>query len=125
MPVGGKIFVVLSKTSPVRDYFLKASVNAVRKHRGEPEFDAMDFLTPVRRKLEVRRMVNSSGLNERPSRTSRRGVTVLYQGSTGMPPRVGCLRRLGFRVPAGLECRVPDGSAAALPPMRRTVDPEG
>ena len=25
-------------------YFMKASVNAVRKHRGEPEMDAVDFL---------------------------------------------------------------------------------
>ena len=28
-------------------YFLKAAVNAVRKHRGEPELDAMDFLKLV------------------------------------------------------------------------------
>src|SRR5690606_13538506 len=29
-------------------YFLKAAVNAVRRHRGEPELDAMDFLTRVK-----------------------------------------------------------------------------
>src|SRR6202011_4691117 len=29
-------------------YFLKAAVNAVRKHRGQPELDAMEFMTYVR-----------------------------------------------------------------------------
>ena len=32
-------------------YFLKAALNAVRKHRGLPELDAMDFLTWLRAKL--------------------------------------------------------------------------
>src|SRR3569833_2751974 len=31
-------------------YFLKAAVNAVRKHKGEPELDAMDFLALVKEK---------------------------------------------------------------------------
>jgi Fe-S cluster assembly ATP-binding protein len=31
-------------------YFLKASVNAVRSHRGEPELDAMEFLELVKEK---------------------------------------------------------------------------
>ena len=34
-------------------YFLKAALNAVRKHRGEPELDAIDFLAYVREKLKV------------------------------------------------------------------------
>src|SRR5207302_6043306 len=29
-------------------YFLRAAVNAIRKHRGEEEIDAMDFLTLVK-----------------------------------------------------------------------------
>ena len=33
-------------------YFLKASLNAIRGHRGEPELDAMDFLTLVREKMK-------------------------------------------------------------------------
>lgn len=37
-------------------YFLKAALNAVRKHRGEPELDAMDFLALVKEKLEVLHM---------------------------------------------------------------------
>ncbi|MGI8906673.1 MAG: Fe-S cluster assembly ATPase SufC [Candidatus Sumerlaeaceae bacterium] len=34
-------------------YFLKAAVNAVRKYRGEPELDAMDFLQVVRKNLKI------------------------------------------------------------------------
>jgi Fe-S cluster assembly ATP-binding protein len=34
-------------------YFLKAALNAVRKHRGEEELDAMDFLELVREKARL------------------------------------------------------------------------
>jgi Fe-S cluster assembly ATP-binding protein len=34
-------------------YFLKAAVNAIRKHRGLDELDAMDFLALVKQKLKV------------------------------------------------------------------------
>jgi Fe-S cluster assembly ATP-binding protein len=34
-------------------YFLKAALNAVRKHRGLPELDAIDFLALVREKTKV------------------------------------------------------------------------
>jgi Fe-S cluster assembly ATP-binding protein len=37
-------------------YFLKAAVNAVRKHRGEAELDAMDFLKLVKDKMRLLRM---------------------------------------------------------------------
>ena len=37
-------------------YLLKASVNAVRRHRGLPELDAMDFLTLVREKMKLVKM---------------------------------------------------------------------
>jgi Fe-S cluster assembly ATP-binding protein len=37
-------------------YFMKAAVNAVRKHRGEEELDAIDFLDLVRKKLELVQM---------------------------------------------------------------------
>lgn len=37
-------------------YLLKAALNAVRKHRGEPELDAMDFLALVKEKLALMRM---------------------------------------------------------------------
>ena len=34
-------------------YFLKAALNAVRKHRGEPELDAMDFMALVRERMKL------------------------------------------------------------------------
>src|SRR6478735_10883357 len=34
-------------------YFLKAAVNAVRKHRGLPEYDAMEFLALVKEKARL------------------------------------------------------------------------
>lgn len=40
-------------------YFLKAAVNAMRRHRGLPELDAMDFLTLIRNKLKLMAMDES------------------------------------------------------------------
>jgi len=37
-------------------YFLKAAVNAVRKHRGQPELDAINFLKIIRSKMELLKM---------------------------------------------------------------------
>ncbi len=37
-------------------YFLRASVNAVRKHRGEPELDAASFLKVVKQKMKILHM---------------------------------------------------------------------
>jgi Fe-S cluster assembly ATP-binding protein len=34
-------------------YFLRAALNAIRKHRGQEELDAMDFLTLVKEKMNV------------------------------------------------------------------------
>jgi Fe-S cluster assembly ATP-binding protein len=34
-------------------YFLRAAVNAIRKHRGQEELDAMDFLKLVKQKLKI------------------------------------------------------------------------
>ncbi|HET7624255.1 MAG TPA: Fe-S cluster assembly ATPase SufC [Verrucomicrobiae bacterium] len=34
-------------------YFLKAALNEIRKHKGQPELDAMDFLTLVREKMKL------------------------------------------------------------------------
>ena len=52
-------------------YFLKAAVNALRRHRGQPEFDAMDFLALVREKIEVLHMDES---------LLKRGVNVGFSG---------------------------------------------
>ena len=35
------------------NYFLKASVNAIRAHRGEPELDAMEFISLSQEKMKV------------------------------------------------------------------------
>jgi len=40
-------------------YFLRAGLNEVRKHRGEPELDAIDFLSLIREKLELVEMDES------------------------------------------------------------------
>jgi Fe-S cluster assembly ATP-binding protein len=40
-------------------YFLKAALNAVRKHRGETDIDAMQFLTLVREKMKMVKMDES------------------------------------------------------------------
>jgi len=40
-------------------YFLKAALNAVRTHRGEPELDAMDFLALVKSKTKLLKMDDS------------------------------------------------------------------
>ncbi len=45
-------------------YFLKAALNAIRKHRGEPEIDAMDFLGYVRDKMKLVQM--EEALLQRP-----------------------------------------------------------
>jgi Fe-S cluster assembly ATP-binding protein len=45
-------------------YFLKAALNAVRKHRGEPELDAMDFMALVRDRMKLLDM--DAGLMSRP-----------------------------------------------------------
>jgi Fe-S cluster assembly ATP-binding protein len=40
-------------------YFLKAALNAVRKHRGLQEMDALEFLTLVRQKMKLVQMEDS------------------------------------------------------------------
>ena len=37
-------------------YLLKAALNEVRKHRGEPELDAMDFMTLIRERMQLLEM---------------------------------------------------------------------
>jgi Fe-S cluster assembly ATP-binding protein len=48
-------------------YFLKSAVNAVRKHRGEPELDAFEFLALAREKMKLVEMdekLMSRSINE-------------------------------------------------------------
>ncbi len=52
-------------------YFLKAALNAVRKGAGQPELDAMDFLTLVRDKMTAMKM--DQALLNRPVNTGFSG----------------------------------------------------
>ncbi len=52
-------------------YFLRAAVNAARKHRGETELDAMDFLELIRGKAELMQM--DPALLNRPVNTGFSG----------------------------------------------------
>ncbi len=52
-------------------YFLKAAVNAIRKHRGEEELDAVDFLQLVKEKMKLVEM--DQGLLNRPVNTGFSG----------------------------------------------------
>jgi Fe-S cluster assembly ATP-binding protein len=52
-------------------YFLKAALNTVRKHRGLPELDAMDFLNLVREKMKLMEMEQT--LLNRPVNTGFSG----------------------------------------------------
>ena len=45
-------------------YFLKAALNAVRTHRGQPELDAMEFMALVKDKAKLLEM--DAGLLSRP-----------------------------------------------------------
>ena len=48
-------------------YFLKAALNAMRKHRGQPELDAMEFMQLVQEKaklLEIDQAMLSRAVNE-------------------------------------------------------------
>ena len=48
-------------------YLLKACINALKKHRGEPEVDAFEFLNLVREKMQLMQMDESflnRGVNE-------------------------------------------------------------
>ncbi|MGH8178565.1 MAG: Fe-S cluster assembly ATPase SufC [Steroidobacter sp.] len=48
-------------------YLLKAGLNAIRRHRGQPELDAFEFLTIVREKMKLMQMDESflgRGVNE-------------------------------------------------------------
>ncbi len=103
-------------------YFLKAAVNAVRKHRGEPELDAMDFLTLVRKKLEVLHMDES---------LLKRGVNVGFSGGEKkrneifqlaiMEPKLAILDETDSGLDIDALRDVADGVNALRSPERATI----
>jgi Fe-S cluster assembly ATP-binding protein len=74
------------------DYFLKAAVNAVRKHRGEAELDAMDFLKLFKERRELLEIDNSftrRAVNEGFSGGEKKRNEVFQMAV--MNPRLGLL----------------------------------
>jgi len=73
-------------------YFLKAALNAQRKHRGEPELDAMDFLLLVRERMKLvemdEKMMNRA-INEGFSGGEKKRNEVLQM--TVLEPRLAIL----------------------------------
>ncbi|MBV8260663.1 MAG: Fe-S cluster assembly ATPase SufC, partial [Paraburkholderia sp.] len=73
-------------------YLLKAALNAQRKHRGEPELDAMDFLALVKQKLadmEMKEDLLYRGVNEGFSGGEKKRNEVLQM--TVLAPRLSIL----------------------------------
>ena len=74
------------------DYFLKAAVNAVRKHHGEPELDAMQFLKLFKERRELLEIDNSftrRAVNEGFSGGEKKRNEVFQMAV--MNPRLGLL----------------------------------
>jgi Fe-S cluster assembly ATP-binding protein len=74
------------------DYFLKAAVNEVRKHRGEPELDAMQFLKLFKEKrelLEIDQSFTRRAVNEGFSGGEKKRNEVFQMAV--MNPRLGLL----------------------------------
>src|SRR3989442_15177973 len=71
-------------------------------------------------------MANSSGLNERPSRTSLRGVAILYQGSIAILLRsLHAREQRGRRAFQPREVRVGHGLESATASVHAVADPVG
>ncbi|MFT0170045.1 Fe-S cluster assembly ATPase SufC [Paraburkholderia mimosarum] len=73
-------------------YLLKAALNAQRRHRGEPELDAMDFLALVKQKLadmEMKEDLLYRGVNEGFSGGEKKRNEVLQM--TVLAPRLSIL----------------------------------
>src|SRR5256712_10727265 len=73
-------------------YFLKAGLNAIRKHRGLEEFDAMDFLTLVKEKMRLVEMDQSllnRSINEGFSGGEKKRNEILQMA--GLEPKLAIL----------------------------------
>ena len=103
-------------------YFLKAAVNAIRRHRGRSELDAMDFLALVREKLEVLHMDES---------LLKRGVNVGFSGGEKkrneifqlalMEPKLAILDETDSGLDIDALKDVADGVNALKSPDRSTI----
>ena len=103
-------------------YFLKAAVNAIRRHRGRSELDAIDFLALVREKLEVLHMDES---------LLKRGVNVGFSGGEKkrneifqlalMEPKLAILDETDSGLDIDALKDVADGVNALKSPDRATI----
>ena len=67
-------------------YFLKAALNAIRKHQGQPELDAMDFLALVKEKMalmEMDRSLLNRAVNDRLFWRRKKAQRDLSDGCAG------------------------------------------
>ena len=103
-------------------YFLKAAVNAIRRHRGQSELDAMDFLALVREKLKVLHMDKS---------LLKRGVNTGFSGGEKkrneifqlalMEPKLAILDETDSGLDIDALKDVADGVNALKSPDRATI----
>jgi len=113
-------------------YLLKASLNALRKHRGEPELDAFEFLNLVRSRLTEMHMDESllnRGVNEGFSGGEKKRNEILQMSllqptlalldETDSGLDVDALREVAEGVNA---LRAPDRAIVLVPHYQRLLD---
>ena len=99
------------------DYFLKAAVNAVRKHRGEPEIEPQRFLQLLRGKMEMLKMdpsFRSRPVNEGFSGGEKKRNEIFQM--TVMDPRLALMDETD----SGLDIDALKVVAAGVNKLRRT-----
>ena len=103
-------------------YLLKASLNALRRHRGQPELDAFEFLNLVRDKLVAMRMDDSllnRGVNEGFSGGEKKRNEVLQMSL--LEPRLALLDETDSGLDIDALKVVADGINALRSPGRAMV----
>jgi len=103
-------------------YFLKAALNAQRKHRGEPELDAMDFLQLVRAKMkfvEMDEKLLHRAINEGFSGGEKKRNEVLQM--TILEPRLAILDETDSGLDIDALRVVADGVNALRGPARALI----
>ncbi len=103
-------------------YLLKASLNALRKHRGEPELDAFEFLNLVRAKIRQMQMDESllnRGVNEGFSGGEKKRNEILQMSL--LEPTLALLDETDSGLDIDALKVVADGVNALRSPMRAIV----
>ena len=103
-------------------YFLKAALNALRRHRGEPELDAMDFMALIRDKaklLELDPTMLSRPVNEGFSGGEKKRNEIFQLAV--LEPRLAILDETDSGLDIDALKAVADGINALRSPRRGTV----